>query len=59
MPVSPDQTNILMLDEVRSVCHAARAQELGGMSMYASQDHRRTMGWVLKVRKTLLKKFSR
>jgi hypothetical protein len=56
MALNPDQVNAVILDEVRETCRAARDQELGGMSMYAHKDHRRTMEWVLKGQKDLAEK---
>ena len=51
MPLNPDQLNIIALDEVRDMCRATRDEELGGMSIYANKDHRRTMEWALKGKK--------
>jgi hypothetical protein len=53
MSLSPDQMNIIVLDEVRELCRAARDYELGGAELYTSREHRRIAEWVLVGKKEI------
>jgi hypothetical protein len=53
MVLSPDHTNVVVLDRVRELCLAARDLELGGMDLYTSREHKRIAEWVLVGKKEI------
>ena len=45
--------HISKLNEIKDLCLGVLEKDLGGMSLYISQDDRRTAGWMLKGKKDI------